>query len=446
MTEVNIGLLGLGTVGKGVYDAISIINSGYAKSIGLNFVIKKILVNNINKKRTGVDETLLTNNFDKIVNDDDIDIIIEVIGGVDTAKNYILKSFEHKKHVISANKDLIALKKSTLEKAAETNSCFFRYGASVAGGLPAIDVAKNHFTVEKITQIKAILNGTTNYILSKMCNNEPLEYEQALSEAQSLGFAEANPESDVSGTDTARKLAILSSIYFKSDITLNDIHKEGITKITKHDIEAAQLTNNVIKLIATAKSTANGIILSVYPAFVKSGGEFAKVNGGYNIIELTSEFLGKSTYKALGAGSFPTASAVISDLANIAFKMQSKEVIQNYSNINTQRKIADISDIECGYYINVTANEKVFAKENPDTEKYAEILKNHFARFDINVNKIFALNAETKETVNDKRGKNANFAVITDKTLEKNINSAIKNLEQEKNVSVNSIIRIEDEI
>ena len=320
MKTINIALLGFGTVGSGVYNAIKSNEEKLKKEFNANLIIKKILVSDKTKKRAeDINPNIFTDNFTDVITDD-IDLVVEVMGSMDFAKKCILTAFERGKHVVSANKDLIATYGQELYKAAYENNCFFMYEASVCGGIPILRVINNHLFGEKIEKVTGIMNGTTNYILSKMYQ-EGLEYKDVLSEAQRLGYAEADPTSDVEGYDSARKVAILSSLCFNTYVTFKDVYTEGITNITKQDISYAKKMGYNIKLLGVSKENDGKIEAYVYPAFIPNTCQISNVKDAYNAVYLKSNLLGESMYYAKGAGSLPTASAVLSDIVNIIKNM-----------------------------------------------------------------------------------------------------------------------------
>ena len=258
MKKIKIGLLGLGTVGTGVYKLIRMRSDVMERTIGAQLEIKKILVHNKNKKREGVDESLLTDNWRDILEDEEIQIVIEVIGGIEPAKTMILEALKAGKNVVSANKDLIAEEGRELLDTAQEYGKDFLFEAAVAGGIPIIRPLKQCLAGNEITDVLGIVNGTTNYILTKMFE-EGMEFEDALRQAQKLGYAEADPTADVEGLDAGRKVAIMASIAFHSRVVFSDVYTEGITKITAADIAYAKEFDSVIKLLGVARNTESGI-------------------------------------------------------------------------------------------------------------------------------------------------------------------------------------------
>ena len=268
MRKIQVGLLGLGTVGMGVYKLLRKRAETMDKTIGAQLEIKKILVHNKNKKREGVDETLLTDDWKEIIEDDEIQIVIEVIGGIEPAKTMILEALKAGKNVVSANKDLIAEEGKEIFDTAQAAGKDFLFEAAVAGGIPIIRPLKQCLAGNDLTDILGIVNGTTNYILTKMFE-DGMEFSDALKKAQELGYAEADPTADVEGLDAGRKMAIMASIAFHSRVVFADVYTEGITKITAADIAYAKEFDSVIKLLGVARNTPEGIEVGVYPVMIR---------------------------------------------------------------------------------------------------------------------------------------------------------------------------------
>ncbi|MCX5780232.1 MAG: homoserine dehydrogenase, partial [Firmicutes bacterium] len=250
---INVGLLGCGTVGGGVVKLLTKNQETITTKTGSAIRIKRVLEKDRQKcRQLGLKDELVTDRFEDILNDDSIDIVVELIGGIEPAYTFITAAMQKGKHVVSANKDLIAVKGKELFAAALAHNVDFYFEASVAGGIPIIYPLKQSLAANRIEEIIGILNGTTNYILTKM-SQEGREYQEVLREAQELGYAESDPTADVGGLDAARKIAILSSIAFNSRVTLDDVYVEGITKITPRDIQYSRELGYVIKLLAIAK-------------------------------------------------------------------------------------------------------------------------------------------------------------------------------------------------
>ena len=317
MKKIKIGLLGLGTVGTGVYKLIRMRSDVMERTIGAQLEIKKILVHNKNKKREGVDESLLTDNWKDILEDEEIQIVIEVIGGIEPAKTMILEALKAGKNVVSANKDLIAEEGRELLDTAQEYGKDFLFEAAVAGGIPIIRPLKQCLAGNEITDVLGIVNGTTNYILTKMFE-EGMEFEDALRQAQKLGYAEADPTADVEGLDAGRKVAIMASIAFHSRVVFSDVYTEGITKITAADIAYAKEFDSVIKLLGVARNTESGIEVGVYPVMLPKDHPLASVRESFNAVFIHGDAVDDAMFYGRGAGEMPTASAVVGDAIDVA--------------------------------------------------------------------------------------------------------------------------------
>ncbi len=312
-----IGLLGFGTVGSGVWKHLEMNAELINKKTGMKPVIKKILERNKeNEKLSYIPGGIVTDSFDEILNDPEIKIIIEVMGGIDAAFNFIKRSLESGKHVISANKALIADKGRELREIADKNNVMFRYEASVGGAIPIINALDTSFSGEEISSVEGIINGTTNFILTKMAE-EGLSFNDVLAEAQKLGYAEADPTADIEGFDATYKLCILSKKAFGYTATESEVLREGITKVTTDDIAVAKENGYVIKLVATGKKTENGIELRVHPTMLPIAHPLASVNGVFNAVFVKGNASDEIMLYGRGAGDLPTAGAIIGDLTTI---------------------------------------------------------------------------------------------------------------------------------
>lgn len=315
---INIGLLGMGTVGGGVFEVLAENAAEIAQKVGARIRVKTVLVRDAKKKRNFSGDFQFTENIEDILLDEEIDIVIELMGGIHPSREYMLQALSAGKHVITANKDVVAQFGRDMFDAAEKHDVDFMFEASVGGGIPIIRPLKHCLTANKITEVIGIVNGTTNYMLTKM-TQEGLDYDTVLAEAQSLGYAESDPTADVEGLDAARKAAILSSIAFNTRVSLDDVSVEGITKITPADIEYAKELGYVIKLLAIAKdSPENGVDVRVHPAFLPKEHPLAAVNDVFNAVFIKGNAVGEVMFYGRGAGSRPTASAVIADVIDVA--------------------------------------------------------------------------------------------------------------------------------
>ena len=319
MKNINVALLGFGTVGSGVAEAIRKNSRIMEDSIGCHFTISHVLVRHPEKYRDMdlLQGIHLTSSFDDIIADSSIDIIIEVMGGIHPAKEYIFEALNHHINVVSANKDLVALFGPEIMHTAMENHVNFSCEASVGGGIPILRPLHDSLAANEIESIVGIVNGTTNFILSNM-DDSGVSYGDALRVAQKKGYAEADPTNDVAGYDAARKLAILASIGFHANVTFDDVLVEGIEKISQNDVQYASEMGYTIKLLAVAIRQENGIALNVYPAFVPRSHPLAYVKGSYNAIYVTGNIVDDVMFYGKGAGSLPTASAVMGDVISTA--------------------------------------------------------------------------------------------------------------------------------
>ncbi|EOO35713.1 homoserine dehydrogenase [Bacillus mycoides] len=317
MKEIQVGLLGLGTVGSGVVRIITDHQERLIHQVGCPVKVTKVLVQNIEKEReVDVPSTLLTQDVNEISDNPNIDVVIEVMGGIDDAKAYILQALKSGKHVVTANKDLMALHGAELLAVAKDNQADLFYEASVAGGIPILRSIVEGLSSDLITKVMGIVNGTTNFILTKM-SDEGRAYNDVLKEAQQLGFAEADPTSDVEGLDAARKMTILATLGFSTNVELGDVKVKGITSITAEDIEYSKSLGYTIKLIGLAKRDGEKLEVTVEPTLLPNAHPLAAVQNEYNAVYVYGEAVGETMFYGPGAGSLPTATAVVSDLVAV---------------------------------------------------------------------------------------------------------------------------------
>ena len=319
MKTINIALLGFGTVGSGVAETIKRNSQMMAEQLGCQLKITYVLVRHPDKYKNVplLEGVHLTSSFEEIMADPDIGIVVEVMGGIHPAKEYIFEALNHKMSVVSANKDVVALFGPEIMHIAMENHVNFSCEASVGGGIPILRPLHDSLAANEIESIVGIVNGTTNFILSSM-DEEGVSYSDALRVAQKKGFAEADPTNDVCGYDAARKLAILASIGFRANVTFDDVLVEGIEKISQKDVQYASEMGYAIKLLAVGTRQDNGIALNVYPAFVPRTHPLASVKGSYNAIYVTGNIVDDVMFYGRGAGSLPTASAVMADVISTA--------------------------------------------------------------------------------------------------------------------------------
>ncbi|NLC69075.1 MAG: homoserine dehydrogenase, partial [Clostridiaceae bacterium] len=314
MQEVNIGFLGFGNIGTGVYRVIETYGKSAFEREGFKPRVKKILVRDINKKRKiDVDKQLFTNDIKDIIDDPEISIVVEFMGGEEPAASYILEALRKKKTVVTANKEVMARRWVELENTAREKKVGLYFEASVAAGIPIIKVIRESLQANNICQIMGIINGTTNYILTKM-SDHGMCFADVLQEAQRLGYAEPDPTFDVEGLDAMFKLSILSTLAFHSRVPVEAIYTEGITRITIDDINYGRELGYVIRLLAIAKKYGDAIEARVHPTFIPQDHPLASVRDSYNGIYIKGDAVGDLMLYGRGAGDMPTASAIVSDI------------------------------------------------------------------------------------------------------------------------------------
>ncbi|MGI5895035.1 MAG: homoserine dehydrogenase [Candidatus Merdivicinus sp.] len=311
--EIKVALLGYGTVGSGVYKLFQRQKNEFPQKTGLCPVIAKILVRDLSRPRRGADPSLFTDCWDDIRNDPEIRIVIEVTGGMEPAHTRILEALEAGKTVITANKDLMAEHGAELFAAAEQHGCDLLFEAAVAGGIPIIRPLKQCLAGNYISEIMGIVNGTTNYILTRM-SRDGMDFEEALRKAQELGYAEADPTADIEGYDAARKLAIMASIGFNSRVVFSDVYTQGISDISAKDIAYAEEMGRCIKLVALARNTPAGIEVRVHPMLLPLDHPLATVNDSFNAVFVHGDAVDDVMFRGRGAGELPTASAILGDV------------------------------------------------------------------------------------------------------------------------------------
>ena len=420
--KIKIGLIGLGTVGGGVFKSLKAFK---------NIEIVKIAVHNKNKKRNieGLDESIITDNPYEVVNDPQIQIVAELIGGTDPAFELIKTAILNGKHVVTANKELLAKHGEELFKFAQDNNKVILYEAAIAGGIPLIMPIKTILAGNKINKIKAILNGTTNYILTKM-DVLGASYNDVLREAQDLGYAETNPTGDVEGFDAAYKITTLATIAFGKRIKFENVYREGITNIRPEDMKAANEMGYKIKLIASAEIDENqNADVRVHPMLVPKSKTLAHIDYVTNAVTLTGHPVGEITLSGPGAGEFPTASSVIGDILAIASELEKSDYILPMMRCSHSENanMTNISETKNKYYFSITASNKtgVIAKLGKACE----------------INNISLASIVQKEIA---QNESAEIIVITELCKEKDMRQVIEFLKNDETiVSVNSLIRVQ---
>ncbi len=355
---IKIAVLGCGTVGSGVVKLLQQNSEIIAMRAGEPIQLKWVMDIDKDKCRAlGIDESLITDQFADIVNDKEVDIVVELIGGIEPAFRFITDAMSQGKHIVTANKDLIAVKGKEIFAAAEANHVDFYFEASVAGGIPIIAPLKQSLAGNRIQQIIGILNGTTNYILTKM-SREGRDFNDVLAEAQQLGYAESDPTADVEGLDAARKIAILSSIAFNSRVTLDDVYVEGISKITPEDIKYADELGFIIKLLAIGQERDGKVQTRVHPAFLPKNHPLAAVNDVYNAVFIKGDAVGEIMHFGRGAGQMPTASSVMGDIIEVVRNVRQHTNTRIGCTCYEEKPGYNIDCLEAQFYIRMTVTDR----------------------------------------------------------------------------------------
>ncbi len=412
MKKMKIGLLGCGTVGQGVYKLLKLNEKKYLALLdGTELEIVKILVNDLEKVREDIPYNLLTLNPYDIIHNKDIDIVIEVIGGTTDAEEYIIESIKNGKHIITANKDLMATKGQNILELGNEYAKLVKYEASVGGAIPIISTIKDNLVSNQITKVMGIINGTTNFMLTKMFS-EGRSLENVLKEAQELGYAEADPTSDIEGLDAARKIAILASIAFNRRVKLSDVYVEGITKISIDDVKYAKQFKSTIKLLGIALIKDNAIEVRVYPTLLSLSHPLAKVDDVYNAVYLEGNAFGNLTLIGKGAGGLPTASAIVADLLTIAKKINKGTIIEvENCSCYLDLEIKKIEETSSHYYFRMVVVDKT---------RVLSKIADAFADNNVSIDSVIQKKLP--------EGK-AELVILTDRVLNKNMKSAKEQIE-----------------
>jgi homoserine dehydrogenase len=363
MKQVNVGIIGFGTVGAGTVEVLLNNRDIISNRVGSEIIVKKIADLDLDSDRgITIESGILTREAMEVIEDPDIHVVVELMGGIDKAKEYILKAMENGKHVVTANKALLAEFGKEIYQAADTYGVSIAFEASVGGGIPVVRSFREGLSANHIQTIMGILNGTSNYILTRMTERE-LPYNEAVQEAIDLGYAEDPPTLDVDGTDAAHKLAILVSIAFGVPVSFNRIYRQGIDKLTPEDIRFAREFGYCIKLLAVARNRAGKVAARVHPCMVPLDHIMASVNGVYNAIYLEGDFVGPNLYYGLGAGRRPSGSAVVSDIIYLARQIRKgvNKLIPPLAHVRPQDdaiSIQPIDELNTAYYFRFAAVDK----------------------------------------------------------------------------------------
>lgn len=422
MREIDIAFLGFGNVGSGVYKILQKRRDEFAEKEDYKINIKKILVRDINKKRAiDIDKSILTDNPDDILNDPEISIIAEFMGGENPALNYLLKALNNGKSVVTANKEVISRHWEKLDKAASSNGAGLYFEASVCGGIPVIKAIQESLQANRIERIMGIINGTTNYILTKMTESNE-NFSGALRKAQELGYAEPDPTADVEGFDAAFKLSILSTLCFHKRVHLEKILREGITSITLEDISYGRELGYALKLLAIAKDNAGKVEVRVHPTFIPLNHPLSSVRSSFNAVYIKGDSVGDMMFYGRGAGDLPTGSAIVSDILTACKKEH------RYMNFGEKTPDAVYNDDwQTKYYIRLTV------KDQPGV--LGEIA-GYFGKHRVSIASV--IQKGYGDTI-------APLIFVTHEASEKSIQKAISEIrENDYVISVDNLIRVEE--
>ncbi len=350
MKTVNIGLIGFGTVGVGFVKILKEKENLLKEKLGFKLKLRRIADLSIAEERpVKVDRRILTTDVDSLLNDPDLDIVVELIGGIEPARSYILKAIENGKQVVTANKALLAHHGEEIFEAAKRKGVEIGFEASVCGGIPILKALRESLVGSRIESILGIVNGTSNYILSKM-TSEQRDFQDVLEEAKEKGYAEENPQLDIDGTDSAHKLVILARVAFGANVELRDVYKEGISHITLKDIQYAKEFGYVVKLLAIGKEVDGELELRVHPTLISTSHLLASVNGAYNACYVVGDAIGEAMFYGEGAGGLPTGGAVVADVVELARGLQG-EFPTLLSFGRERKRIRPVEEIETERYI-----------------------------------------------------------------------------------------------
>ena len=425
MKKVGVAILGLGVVGGGTYKMLTEHRQFYMDTQGVDISVENVL--ELNKQKAlalGVQESKIAANIAEICSNPDVDIVVEVMGGVEPARTFVLSALNAGKSVVTSNKELFCKHSHELERIARKNNCGLFYEATCVGGVPVIRTLLDNLQGNKILSIMGIINGTTNYILTKM-TDEGASYEEVLKEAQRLGYAEANPTADVEGFDSAYKLSILSSLAFHTKIPFSRIYREGITHITPEDIQYGKQLGYVLKLLAIGKNTDDGIEVRVHPTYIKSGHPLASVKDSYNAVYITGDYVEDVMLYGRGAGARPTASAIVGDVIYCA----THPTFRYSTFTNTEEadpSVKFIDNFKSAYYLRLNAHDKagVLAK-----------VSSIFSRHNISLAQMIQEDGGDETCVP--------LVFITHRTKEKSIMKAVEDINSTADIAeVVSVIRV----
>ena len=426
MKKAGVAILGLGVVGGGTYQILTEKKEYFRKTQGVDLTVECVLEKNIERALSlGIEKERIASSIEEVVCNPNVDIVVEVIGGTGVAKTFVTKALMSGKTVVTSNKELFAKHWPELEAEAKKMNAGLFYEASCVGGVPIIRTLQEGMQANKILSIKGIINGTTNYILTKMAY-EGWSYEEALKEAQRLGYAEFNPTADVEGFDATYKLSILSSLAFNKKICIENVYREGITAVNKKDIAYGKELGYTLKLLGIGKDTEKGVEVRVHPTFIKNDNPLASVNDSFNAVHLVGDSVGEIMLYGRGAGALPTGSAIVSDVIFAA--KHSEFFYANFENNEKGNKETKfVSDFTSKYYIRLSV---------ADTAGVLSKIAGLFAKNNLSISEV--------KQVSESQGK-AQVIIITHLCNESSVKKTLDKLQTQPEVyAVKGVIRMED--
>ena len=424
MKKIGVALLGLGVVGGGTYQILTSQREFIKRNDGIDIEIKCILEKNLDRcKELGVDLSIVSTDIDRVVSDPEISVVAEFFGGIEPAKTFLIKALEAGKSIVTANKEMFSKNWPELEAAAEKGGGGLYFEASCAGGIPIIRTLTDGMQANHVTSLKGIVNGTTNYILSRM-SEEGVDYAACLKDAQALGYAEADPTADVEGFDAMYKNSILSSLAYKKRVPVDKIYREGISGIAVEDINYGKELGYTIKLLAISKNRDGKIEARVHPAFLPSGHPLSSVSGSFNAVYVHGDSVDDIMLYGRGAGALPTGSAIVSDIIYAATHSENKySTFKN--NATAEKDVKFVSNFKSAYYLRLTVDDEAGV-----LAKIAAV----FGRQNISIQ-------EMVQKENAKEGK-ATLVLVTHETREFSLRTAVAKVASLGIASVDSVLRV----
>ena len=426
--KIGIGLLGLGVVGSEVASGITRELERWEQRVGIPLELMRVLVKDLTKVRpVQIDPALLTTEPSSIINDPDVDVLVEMLGSIEPANTYIRQAISKGKHVVTANKEVMAIYGAELIGLAESSGVNLLYEASVAGGIPIIGPLRKDLLANEFSSLRAIINGTTNYILGRMAK-EGVSFESALLNAKELGYAEPDPSMDIDGTDAAHKMAILASLVFHTKVSLDEVYKEGISNLDATDFQYAKEFGFEIKLLGIVNRNGNDLIIRVHPVLIPEGQLLAKVDGVFNAIELNGDLVGRIVVHGLGAGPYPTSSALIGDILEAARSIHMNIKPHRGVSTNDGLNVVPMDSLVTEYYVRMSLADRAGVLSK---------ITSVFGDLDISIASVIQKSVKSD-------GEIADFVIMTHPSLESHMRQAIPRLTGLEEVKdVNNVIRVE---